>query len=231
MRREKNTLSRRTFLAGSSAGMASVGCLGFSTKSFPEIFTNDQDTVVEAKIITRTLGSTGIQVPIVNMGVMNSMDPALVKSAFKKGVRYFDTAAWYQRGGNEKMLGQAVQDLKARDRVILGTKVYIPHQQRSMRPEKAKEEYIRIANESLERLQIDYVDILYSHNVSTLEWLNNPGIIEALKLLKKEGKTRFIGFTTYSNMTECIQSAVQNREYDVIATAYTGSIYPGESML
>ncbi len=228
-------LSRREFLSKSVSGMASAGILGLSGKELLQI---DQDTPAQEKsgqskkkILYRTLGKTGIQLPVVNMGVMNSMNPELVKRSFEIGVRHFDTAAWYQGGRNEEMVGKVIQEMKIRDKVLIGTKIFIPQQQRGQRSDQVKKEYLRIADESLKRLQTDHVDILYSHNVSTLEWLNKPGILEAMQLLKEQGKARFIGFTTHKNMTECINDATQNGFYNVIETAFNYAMSDDQKMI
>lgn len=78
------------------------------------------------KPICRALGKTDIRLPVVNMGVMNATNPDLVKRSYKKRVRYFDTAARHQNGLNEAMVGQALQEPGVRDRVVIGTKVYVP---------------------------------------------------------------------------------------------------------
>ena len=56
-------------------------------------------------MICRTLGRTGIRLPIVSMGVMNSNNPNLLKVGWQSGIRHFDTAWIYQAGNNEKMVG------------------------------------------------------------------------------------------------------------------------------
>ena len=218
----KNAYSRREFLSKSVSGMAGAGLLNTSGKA---LFSYDQEKLSQEsnnknEIIYRTLGKTRISIPIVNMGVMNAFDSALVKRSYEIGVRHFDTAAWYGRGRSEESVGNAIKELNVRDNVIIGTKVYIPLPQRKITPEQAKETYLRIANESHHRLQTDYVDILYSHVVRDIDWLNNPGILEALQILKKQGKARFIGFSTHQNMAECIRQATKDGYYDVILTAF-----------
>lgn len=205
-------------------GRAILGLTGLSALRFPSAVRAKTTALTETKspagIIMRTLGKTGIRLPIVNMGVMNTLDPALVKKAYEIGVRHFDTAAYYMRGQNEIMLGQAIKDLKARDQVIIGTKIFVPHQQRNLPADRLKAIYLKTMDESLKRLQTDHVDVLYSHSIDDVKFLNQPGVVEALLQLKAEKKTRFIGFTTHQNMTECIQSAVQTGIYDVICTAF-----------
>ncbi len=220
MATKRKTVSRREFLARGATGMASAGVVGVLGNRVPVLNPDRQIQAARGDIMYRTLGKTGIRIPIVNMGVMNTSDAALIKRSYEIGVRHFDTAAGYMRGKNEEVLGQAIKDLGVRDQVVISTKIYVRGQERDMSPEKAKETYLRVADESLKRLQMEHVDILYSHNVDTLEWLNNPGVIEALKQLKKEGKARFIGFTTHANMTTCINDAIRSGHFDVIETAY-----------
>lgn len=231
MSQGKEHFNRREFLLKTFSGIASVGFLGLSEKG--QVLHGQEKLTHETKkkIIFRTLGRTGIQLPIVNMGVMNADNPALLQSSYKVGVRYFDTAGYYQRGRNEEMVGNVIKELKIRDKVIIGTKVYIPHQQRGMSPEQMKKTFLNMAEESLKRLQMDYVDILYLHVVEDVNYLNNPGIKEALELLKKEKKTRFIGFSTHANMTECINEAARTGFYDVILTAFNYSMYDNKELI
>ncbi|GAI95080.1 unnamed protein product, partial [marine sediment metagenome] len=121
----------------------------------------------------RTLGKTGIRLPIVNMGIMNSFNSELIKSSYDIGVRHFDTAHLYQFGQSEEMLGNAIKELNVRNKVIIGTKVAIPHYRQKTTFEKAKETFISMTEKSLERLKTDYVDILYIHDVTNTEELNS----------------------------------------------------------
>ncbi len=222
MKKKKSTYNRREFLSKSAVGVGSLGILDITkTKLFPQ---NQENQKTNHKIIYRTLGKTNIKLPIVSMGVMNSNSLSLIKKSYEIGVRHFDTAAWYQRGQNEKIVGQAVKDLGVRKNVIIATKIFIPHQQRTMSVEEAKKAYLKIANQSLESLQTDYIDILYSHNIMNLNWLNNPGILGALNQLKQEGKVRFIGFSTHANMSEMISNAIDTNNYEVILTPYNYSM-------
>ncbi|MDH7494273.1 MAG: aldo/keto reductase, partial [Candidatus Saccharicenans sp.] len=125
---DRKTLNRRKFLgtaAGTLAGVLTLGRPSFSDgKTHPEEKPGD--------LITRTLGRTGYKIPIVSMGVMNADNPELVRRAYEAGIRHFDTANVYQRGRNEEMLGRVlVEELKARDRVVIATKINIFPQQRN----------------------------------------------------------------------------------------------------
>jgi predicted aldo/keto reductase-like oxidoreductase len=111
------------------------------------------------------------------------------------------------------------------DQAIIVTKIFIPPPQRGMAPGQTKEFFLRTAEDSLRRLKTDYIDVLYSHNVSTLEYLKNPGVLEALQLLKKQGKTRFIGFSTHLGMVECLNEAADLGIYEVVLSTFNYSYH------
>ncbi|GAG65405.1 unnamed protein product [marine sediment metagenome] len=90
---KKKKLSRRNFISRTLSGMASLGFSGLVGKA--EIVTKLKESKLNSKggIIYRTLGKTGIRMPIVNMGVMNTLDSVLMKRSYEIGVSYFDTVA------------------------------------------------------------------------------------------------------------------------------------------
>jgi len=149
-----------------------------------------------APILYRTLGNTGIRLPIVSMGVMNASIPAVVRRAYEVGMRHFDTAAGYQQGRNEEMVGKVIKELGTRDQVTISTKTYIPPTQRRTR--ESTDRIRKIFEGSLTRLQMDHVDILYYHAVDSADEAGLEGPLTALTSLKKDGKTRFIGISTHS---------------------------------
>ena len=231
MGKEQRHFNRRDFLSTGLPGIAAGGILGALNGSALSHPVQVGKPDAKKEIITRALGNTGIKIPIVSMGVMNASQPELVRHSYEKGIRLFDTAAYYQRGKNEEMIGSVLQRLNARKEVIIATKIYLPEEQRTMPSDQVKAFYLKTAEESLKRLQTGYFDILLSHNVSDIKWLNNPGAIEALRLLKKQGKARFIGFSTHANMAECMQDAVRSGLHDVIVTTFNFALSDDQSLL
>src|SRR5271166_454611 len=73
-------------------------------------------------VLQRTLGKTGLSLPVVSMGVMNADVPGLLRRAYELGIRHFDTAAGYQNGRNEEMVGQVIKEMGVRDQVVISTK-------------------------------------------------------------------------------------------------------------
>jgi predicted aldo/keto reductase-like oxidoreductase len=175
----------------------------------------------EGEIIYRTLGNTGLKVPVISFGVMRSDNPGLCKAAYEKGIKLFDTANGYQNGNNETMLGNIFRDIP-RDSFYLATKVKSAGMTREglPGPETTADDFLSKFNESMSRLKMDYVDILYVHDISNTEYLKYKPILNAVKKLKKEGKARFIGFSTHRNEPAVIEAASESNDWDVILTSY-----------
>lgn len=206
--------NRRRFLKTGIAGAAGVAVL--STE-----FAEGKPSKQEKKIIYRTLGKTGIKVPVIGMGVMNANNPALIKAAMDKGITFYDTANGYQNGRNEEMLGEVFKDYP-RNSFIISTKV-APNgvDTNTGIPTSATtpEDFLEKFNTSLKRLRMEYVDILYMHKALSPEMVNFKPIVKVMQQLKKEGKTRFIGVSTH-NLPKIIDAMVKAGIWDVVLTTY-----------
>jgi hypothetical protein len=170
----------------------------------------------------RMLGRTGIEVPIVSMGVMNADNPNLVRAALDGGIFLLDTAHGYQEGRNEEMLGTVIKDRK-RDSFVLATKVHLSTLDRKtglFSKETRGEEIGEKLDISLKRLGLDHVDILHLHNQSVRESALHEPVLKALEKAKREGKARFLGLSTHKNEPEVIRAAVEAKLYDVVLTSY-----------
>jgi len=189
-----NKHDRRQFLAKPIQWATTAGLL---SAVGPSLLGQSSAAEEGAKILTRTLGKTGITVPIVNMGVMNADVPGLIRRAYELGMRHYDTAAYYQGGRNEEMVGTMIREMGVRDKVVIATKIFLRGQGVSMHDPQAHDVFRQIFEGSLKRLQMDHVDILYYHAVDSAEDLRADGPLQALAELKKEGKTRFIGVSTH----------------------------------
>src|SRR5579872_6375765 len=163
-------------------------------------------------LIQRPLGKTGITLPIVSMGVMNADIPGLLRRAYELGIRHFDTAAVYQQGRNEEMVGRVIKEMGVRDKVVISTKQ--PSRNPSQNPAQAKQRFIDGVEASLRRLQMDHVDILYHHSVDSVEDARADGPLEALHALKKDGKTRFIGISTHRTV-DALNETVRLGVFDI----------------
>jgi hypothetical protein len=219
-------LKRRAFLKKGLTGLAAAstvpGVLKAAAFGAKDPAANLGTGQAAAKPIVRTLGKTGLKIPVVSMGVMNADNPSVVQAALESGIVLLDTAWGYQRGQNEKMIGQVIAG-RPRGSFMIATKVPGPNRDRSMQGlddagvEKA---FLAKFDESLGRLGLDHVEILYLHNNTSPEHVQNQAIIGALQKAKKAGKARFIGITTHGNEPAVIRATIAMKAYDVILTAY-----------
>jgi aryl-alcohol dehydrogenase-like predicted oxidoreductase len=145
------------------------------------------------------LGKSSLQVSNIGFGCMslseNDADNnRLLHAAVEKGINFFDTADLYGRGRNEITVGKALKE-KRKD-LVIATKVG-----NQWKPDGSgwiwnpRKEYILSAvNNSLQRLQTDYIDLYQLHG-GTIED-NIDESIEAFNLLQQQGKIRFYGISS-----------------------------------
>ena len=224
-------LDRRKFLAASISGVVTAGLTGLSPHDAIGQDSSKSQDDAKKDIIYRQLGKTGMKIPIVSMGVGAVAHPELIQAAYEKGIRHFDTAANYQYGRNEQMVGNVIQKLGVRDEVVIATKGFIPRQRQALKPENAKQQIESLMDGSLKRLKTDYVDILYLHDVSNPLEVNDPMLIEGLHYLKEKKKVRAIGISTHANMADVIEEAVDGGNYDVVLTAINFTMADDERLL
>jgi predicted aldo/keto reductase-like oxidoreductase len=206
--------NRRKFLAQASIALASAGVIG-ARRPWTAAAQSPAAASKGRQLIQRTLGRTGLEVPVVSMGVMNANNPEVVKQAYEAGVRLFDTALAYQGGRNEEMVGSVISRLGVRDKVIIETKIPVPRGPAAGLTDRILSDFAG----SLQRLQTDYVDVLMMHQPS-VEQMNQPEIIAALKQARQEKKARFIGVSQHAGQAGILTSAAETGIYDVVVIQF-----------
>jgi predicted aldo/keto reductase-like oxidoreductase len=216
---ENRKFDRRRFIKSGILGLA--GTAAGSTFIKADLKHSYKPPQEKQKFMYRTLGKTGFKLPVVSMGVMNADNPNLVAAALDSGIIMLDTANGYQKGKNEEMIGSVIKDRK-RDSFVLATKVAYQKDRKTglYPPDKNVQSFEDEFNISLKRLGLDYVDILYIHSFWVRETVTFEPALRFLEKIKKEGKTRFVGFTTHRNEHEMLDAAVEAGIYDVVLTAY-----------
>jgi predicted aldo/keto reductase-like oxidoreductase len=208
-------ISRRDFMKTSAAGIAGFMCL-------PSLRKKQNKKPRERKFVCRTLGKTGIRVPVVGMGMLLSDQADLMRAAIDAGITHFDTTAGLpQQLRNEVMIGEVLKG-RPRDSFIFGPKIHLPQNQTTGLYEKGatEAEFLKKLDASLKRLNMDYVDILYHHAVSRKESALYEPVMKAMDRAKREGKTRFLGLTTHMNVAEAVEAAADSDFYEVVMAAY-----------
>lgn len=218
-------LGRRNFLRKGLTGLAAIGAVPGAVKAAAlghGAASPAAAAPAAGQPIVRTLGRTGLKMPVVSMGVMNADNPAVVQAALETGITFLDTAWGYQRGRNEQMIGEVIKG-RPRDSFMIATKIPGPSKDRSLQGLEGaafEQAFLGKFDECLSRLGLDHVEILYLHNNTTPQQVQDQAIIAALQKVKQAGKARFIGITTHGNEPAVIRATIATKAYDVILTAY-----------
>jgi aryl-alcohol dehydrogenase-like predicted oxidoreductase len=172
----------------------------------------------EASIPKRVLGKTGENVSILALGGVIGMqlppskdhDPAAIaEKALDLGITYFDTAPSYNNGQSETNYGQVLAS--RRKEVFLACKT----------GDRSYDGTMHSVEQSLKRLRTDHLDLLQIHGVSSREdlpaWGKPGGVFTALRKLREQRVTRFIGVTGHDS-AEMLRQAIEMYEFDTLLT-------------
>ncbi len=214
--------NRREFIVKPIVVAGTAGVLGKTDSLLTKLVADS------GPLVQRTLGKTGLTMPVVSMGVMNADIPGLVRRSYELGIRHFDTAAGYQGGRNEEMVGSVIKDLGVRDKVIIATKQHMRN--RPANVAAAKRRFTEGVEASLRRLQMDHVEVLYYHAVDSVDDARAEGPLSALQDLKKAGKTRFIGLSTHRT-SEILPEAMKQNIFDVFLVTFNYTMAHDTQML
>ena len=144
------------------------------------------------------LGKTGITVSKICLGTMmfgyvldEKKSKTLIDRALELGINFFDTANIYSRGRSEEILGSAIKH--KRDQIIIATKVFWSF--RDPRGSGLSRSFVlQELQNSLDRLQTDYIDIYYAHRYDPSVTAEN--FLRTFNLTIDSGKIRHIGGST-----------------------------------
>jgi uncharacterized protein len=190
--------SRRKFL---QAGLV-LPAAGFVASHY-----SDAVGQAPAGLAYRTLGKTGLKVTGVGCGMGLIPDPAVLVRAVDLGVNYFDTARVYEKGKSEEIAGAALRS--RRNKIILASKT----------DALTKADVIKDMDDSLKALRTDHVDIWHLHSRDTPDTITDEAV-EAQEMLKKQGKTRFIGISAH-DINAVVDKIIRLGKHDVVQTTYS----------
>ena len=187
----------------------------------------------------RMLGKTGLRVSVIGLGTMvhaghfgpmkDSESLGAIETALELGVNFIDTSDAYGAGYSETLLGNALKG--KREKVIVATKggnvMTGPNRgKRIFEPD-----YIsRVMDESLQRLQTDYIDLYQLHN-PTVDVIEQGEVWKVLERAKQAGKIRHYG-VSINTMEEGIAAVTNGRaetiqvEYNLLAQEPAEKIFP-----
>ncbi len=216
MDRDRKEISRRSFLGRGMAGIvgAGIGIAG-AGKAIGGTPAQEAKEAAKPRILDyRPLGSTGWKVSDISFGNGRMQDPAQLEYAIERGINYVDTARQYF--DMEIVVGKIFP--KKRDKVFVTTKL----EPELFTAETTEEQITTALEESLKRLNTDYVDCCLIHsvgdpNLGGLERIQNPAIPEAFAKAKKAGKIRAWGASSHGpKMVEDFNWLIDNTDLDMI---------------
>ncbi|NBD17083.1 MAG: aldo/keto reductase [Cyanobacteria bacterium] len=176
-------------------------------------------------MLYRRFGRTNLQMPVFSCGGMRyhyrSQNIPLsdipqanqqnlevtIEQAFAFGINHIETARGY--GSSEMQLGQVLPKFD-RKQLIIQTKIA---------PKDDPKEFRRQFHQSLQFLNLDYVDLLGIHGINTEELLEKTirpgGCLEEVRKLQDQGKVRFVGFSTHGS-TDFIIKVIKANQFDYV---------------
>jgi len=174
----------------------------------------------------RRFGRTEYQISDIVMGTGPLKGPdgeKIVHLALDRGINYIDTSPDYSSSGSESIVGKVLET--RRDEAFLATKFCTPTGH--LPADASVEEYKRVVEESLGRLNTDHVDLIHVHSCDEVDRLMSENMHEAYDRLKEDGKVRFLGFSSHTpNLVQVADRAIDSGRYDVMMLAYHHGIWP-----
>ncbi len=150
--------------------------------------------VSELCLGTMTFGGRGFWTAIGSM--VQEEVTELVKQGVDSGINFIDTANIYSEGLSELLLGKAIKDLGLdRQQLVIATKVRGRMGPGANQTGLSQLHIIDSVNDSLERLQLDHIDLLYIHGVDPITPLAET--MRALEDVVRAGKVRYLGISNH----------------------------------
>jgi predicted aldo/keto reductase-like oxidoreductase len=173
----------------------------------------------------RRFGRTELSMPVISCGGMRyqfkwqDVKPgeipaenqknleATIHRAVELGINHIETARGY--GSSEMQLGAVLPGLP-RGKIIVQTKVA---------PSESADTFLTTFDQSMKYLRLDHVDLLALHGINNRKLLHNAlkkdGCVAAARKLQREGRIRFLGFSTHAT-TDIILEAIASDEFDYV---------------
>ena len=164
----------------------------------------------------RLLGRTGVEVSPLALGTMmfgswgnQDVDDSIrvIHHALDAGINFVDTADVYSGGESEEIVGKALKG--RRDDVVLATKFFMPMGEGPNRGGGSRRYIMKAVEDSLRRLDTDYIDLYQVHRPSDL--MDVEETLGALTDLVRQGKVRYIGSSSYTG-SQIVEAQVASRE-------------------
>lgn len=173
-----------------------------------------------------TLGRSGLKVHPIGLGANKISDANpethteyggdILLDAIDKGLNFIDTAFIYGDGKSESIIGETLKKNSLRQDIVIATKGAHEYVNGELKLNNSPEFLTKQVEDSLTRLQTDYIDLYYIHFPD--EHTPKAEAIGALSRLKEQGKIRSIGVSNFS--FDQIKEANVHQDIDVVQDEY-----------
>ncbi|WP_417410481.1 aldo/keto reductase [Hoeflea sp.] len=189
------------------------------------------------EMLTRPIGKSGIEASVVGLGTWaiggwmwggteEKQSIAAIRQSIDEGISLIDTAPTYGQGLSETIVGKAIEG--RRDKVVLATKCglvwhtqkgnhFFDYDGKPVHRYLGKESIVHELEQSLTRLKTDYIDLYITHWQDPTTPVDET--MEALKMLKSQGKIRAIGASNVS--ADDLKSYVAAGQLDALQEEYS----------
>ena len=235
MRHKNSQLDRRDFMTSGvhATAAAAMAAAGLSTNAAHGAAPEDKKFTFTDALPTRVLGKTNAELPILGYGgaalpkkwgnTLSTEDRVkLVRHAYMRGIRYFDTAISISYADSQTIIGEALKDV--RDNVFITTKVdFFDRSKPDGRITKVdKKEVARQIEKNLEELQSDYIDAILIHGTPGVEQMTVEQSMEVhgeLVKAREKGLVRFVGLSAHHYFDKTL-ALISTGEFDLCMLAY-----------
>ncbi len=212
-RQDDKRINRRNFLK--TAGLVGVGSVITAAKvkaadaNGPNV-PAAQPTI--QKVPKRKLGKTGVEVPVLSLGLGRPGEPAVLRQSLDWGVNYWDTSLAAGNGTSERSIGEFIaKNPELRKDIFLVTK-----ENKSKTPDDLE----KCLQTSLKQLNTNCIDLYFGVYMVNDMVRFTDDIKKWAEDAKKRGVIKHFGFTTHQNMPQCLMAASKLDWIDAIMTSY-----------
>jgi len=218
MNEKHSKIGRRNFLKSIGAAGLAPACAGVTDAFASTQVKAEPKKTQEPKfpqVPKRKLGKTGVEVSCLALGTMFDLvaNQIVLNKAIQWGVTYWDTAASYSGGKSERGIGKFLaKNPQVREQLFIVTKAS---------GAKTIDGVEQCLQTSLKRMNTSYIDLFYGvHVLSDPAQITNE-LRQWAESAKKRKLIRFFGFSTHSNMAECLFAAAKRPWIDGVLARYS----------
>jgi predicted aldo/keto reductase-like oxidoreductase len=212
--------TRREFLTAGASGVAGAALVAACGRPRD----TGEGAPETGSLVTRTLGRTGLKVPIVSIG--SAYEPGLVSAALDAGLTYVHTSGSYADQNHERMLSRVFRG-RPRDAFLVGSSPDFPEYRveggglsEDLGTRADASTIAPFCEGSLQRLGVAHLDLYFLASINDPATVLHEPYMKAYEALKRDGKIRFAGIATHRNEPAVIRAAVKSGFWDVVLTAF-----------